>query len=361
MYPLLGDVMNMEKEHNCDKSFYDKNGKCIFFSTDDFISKIVEKDNCFLCGVERRENTFNDEHILPNWILKKFQLHQKSITLPNLSQFRYDQYKIPCCIDCNSFLGKTVESYFSNLIRGGHEAIANSIIEGKSLNIFIWLALIFVKTHLKDRILRFYKDQRLGENKISELYEWKNIHHIYSVARAVYSDAIFDNNVQGSILILPAIVSPEEEAFDFSDNYEACSLYIKMDDFAIISVFNDSSACMQFITPILDQIKGPLNTLQLREVFAHMCFINNNLEERPKYCSLHNKETDEYMISCNLPKNPPRLKKFKKSEWGEYLYDFIPNKDSIKIMNKGKALNLEDIKNGNLTFLTDEDGNFINN
>jgi hypothetical protein len=75
----------------------DERGRIVYFSADRFITYIVEGGACFICGAHRGTVEFNDEHVLPNWILKRYGLHNKYINLPNDAGHRYGNYKIPCC------------------------------------------------------------------------------------------------------------------------------------------------------------------------------------------------------------------------------------------------------------------------
>ena len=56
-------------------------GQIKLFSIKDFVSIICLENNCFICGASHSDKTFNEEHVLPNWILRKFNLHSKKITL----------------------------------------------------------------------------------------------------------------------------------------------------------------------------------------------------------------------------------------------------------------------------------------
>ena len=85
-----------------DGSIKDSDGKVIFFSFDRFMSDIVQGNCCFVCGVGPAEAAFNDEHVLPDWLLRKYRLHDKSVTLPNGTQFRYGGFTVPCCARCNA-------------------------------------------------------------------------------------------------------------------------------------------------------------------------------------------------------------------------------------------------------------------
>jgi len=95
-----------------DGSIVDKTGKVIFFSTERFVKDICHGGCCFICGVEPSSVPFNDEHILPNWLLRKYDLHNHTITLPNGEEVKYGGYTIPCCESCNQLMGQSSKRRF---------------------------------------------------------------------------------------------------------------------------------------------------------------------------------------------------------------------------------------------------------
>lgn len=90
------------------------------------------------------EKEFNNEHVLPNWLLRRYGLHERVITLPNDTTFRYDRYTIPCCADCNGLMGREVEQPIRALIEQGSQAVYEHVQRGGALRIFVWLALIIL-------------------------------------------------------------------------------------------------------------------------------------------------------------------------------------------------------------------------
>lgn len=84
-----------------------QNGIIKLYSLNDFINEIVDGNCCFICGANPEEKTFNDEHVIPDWILRRYNLYGGNINLTNGTFLRYGQYKIPCCEECNSSLGRT--------------------------------------------------------------------------------------------------------------------------------------------------------------------------------------------------------------------------------------------------------------
>jgi hypothetical protein len=106
-----------------DGSVVDADGRVIFFSAKRFEQDIGLGDCCFICGAKPSDRPFNDEHILPEWLLRRYNLFSETIKLPNESLVRYDRYTVPCCVDCNRNMGETIERPISEVIQAGPDAI----------------------------------------------------------------------------------------------------------------------------------------------------------------------------------------------------------------------------------------------
>ena len=154
-----------------DGSIEDEAGKVVFFSTARFINDICLGRCCFICGAQPGSKIFNDEHVIPEWVLRKFGLFHKSIILPNDLTIKYDRFKVSCCQDCNSLMGRQIEERISKVVNAGPQAIHKDIADGDALEFFVWLGLIFLKTHLKDREFRIHRDLRKPDDRIGDLYK----------------------------------------------------------------------------------------------------------------------------------------------------------------------------------------------
>ena len=132
-----------------DGSFIDSEGKVIFFSTERFINDICLGDCCFICGAKSSKREFNNEHILPVWLLRRYNLFAKTITLSNGATVRYDQYTVPCCKECNSLMGDVIEKPISEVVLKGGDAINDFVSKGGLLKMFIWMGLIFLAHEAK--------------------------------------------------------------------------------------------------------------------------------------------------------------------------------------------------------------------
>jgi hypothetical protein len=342
------------------KTIIDGEGKTIFFGLEDFKEKIIKENNCFICGAQPSSKKFNNEHIIPDWILKKYNLHSKSITLPNLTKIRYGQYVIPCCSECNKELGNTYELPISRLFRKSYEDICYELKNDYSLFklLYRWLHLIFLKTHLKDNLLPKDRNPNQSIGNIGDDHYWEDIHHIHCIARSHYSNAKIESEVFGTLCILPAIKLNNSDNFDYIDSQIGKTIMLQLDEVCIIGVLNDSGGSYSILSNMINKITNKLDPLQIRELVAHFNFVNLNLKERPTYQSLIN--TKEYKIKAVMPENSPCL--IKEEERILSPGDFLEYYANSMIGNiENREIILDELKTGKRNFLFDEKGNFINN
>jgi hypothetical protein len=275
--------MNERPIRTPDGSIVDSNGKVLYFSLKRFVENICVGNCCFICGISPHDTTFNNEHVLPNWLLKKFNMHANKITLPNGDQHQYGTYTVPCCEACNSLMAKYYETPISRLFAEGEDAVRDYLVRGGSQHLFTWMALIFLKLHLKDSGLRQYLDRRLGDETIAHDYQWELFHHLHAVARAFYVDASIDSSVFGSFSCMPALVGNKYESFDLADVSLGQTLMLRIDGIALFAVFDDASAGQTGINNVLENIKGPMVPVQLRELTARFAACNLHLNNRPVF------------------------------------------------------------------------------
>lgn len=341
-----------------DKTIIDIDGKVIIFSIERFIQDIAIDGCCFICGAKPSEKDFNDEHVIPNWILKKYKLQNKNIKLPNKANIQYSQYKVPCCSDCNSFLGDNIEKTISEVVSEGYEAFIGFMKNEGNWLVFKWLSLIFVKVHLKDKFFRLNLDSREPDYKISELYDWESLHHIHCIARSLYTKCLIDKNVFSSFLVFQVENDNELDQFDYGDIFYGKGILIRLGEIGIIAVLNDSGGAATLYQDELKKINGKLNQFQYREILAHLSFININLKNRPIYYTTYDLNQG-FIIKADLP-NLVEFEVNEELKFGNYLYsscyDILD-----KLQNPDKEMIISKVKEGLWTFLFDKDGNFINN
>jgi hypothetical protein len=85
-----------------DGSFVASDGRVVFVSAERFERDICVGGGCFICGAARDTRPFNDEHIIPEWVLRRFDLFDKKITLPNERPITYGHTGNTSCLAVRS-------------------------------------------------------------------------------------------------------------------------------------------------------------------------------------------------------------------------------------------------------------------
>ena len=187
-----------------DGSVESHDGRIALFSLERFLAEIRDGDGCFICGARANTKHFNNEHVIPDWVLRDRGLHSSKLVLPNQAAFMYGRYVVPCCKDCNESMATEFEEPIREAFAKGYEGVANFMRGGGAALLWRWLALIFLKLHLKHRELRWHLHQQLGETRISEAYDWTQLHYIHCVVRSFYTGARIDPRVYGSLFVWSA-------------------------------------------------------------------------------------------------------------------------------------------------------------
>lgn len=345
----------MKKENG---NIVDEDGKILVFSINNFIEHICNGDTCFICGVERNDTTFNDEHIIPRWILKRYELFGKEITLPNGRMFRYGKYKIPCCQKCNSLLGDGIEKKISEGFNGSYDDSVSFFNENKNL-VFIWMCLIYIKTHLKDRTFKYdFK----SEKKIGDDYSWEGLHHIHCVARSIYTNVDIDESVYGSMFIYPCVDLDFGDAYDYSDLYGTGTILIRLGSLFIICVIGDSKLASRLMENRTCRITGKLNFLQIRELYSRVTYETLRIIDKPKYFTAV-RSNDNYIGIHAKISDTVRVSPHNESFFGDLMYHvvkdhiFKPEHPYLKLKMQEQ---IQAIKNGQWTYLFDSEGKFLN-
>ncbi len=107
-------------------------GEFVIVHTTDFSENILMGKNCFLCGCYPDGVEFNNEQVIPDWLLRYLGISNMSITLPNGRLLRYSSYKVRSCAQCNSFLSESFEGPISQAIKGGFESFSGFLNQNRT-------------------------------------------------------------------------------------------------------------------------------------------------------------------------------------------------------------------------------------
>ena len=107
----------------------------------------IEGKRCFACGGV--PSTGHGEHVLPRWILRRFNLFDERLTLLNGTKIPYRHLTIPCCEECNNGFLRRLENNIQGILDRPSEAISDA----DRLAIARWLCKIFLGVLVKESSL----------------------------------------------------------------------------------------------------------------------------------------------------------------------------------------------------------------
>jgi len=93
-------------------------GRVLYFSCDRFIADIGEGDCCFICGAKPGSKEFDEEHVFPDWIVRRFRLGSDFLDLPLDRSVSLRRYVVNCCQECNGRMSQVFETPLSTLTNG---------------------------------------------------------------------------------------------------------------------------------------------------------------------------------------------------------------------------------------------------
>ncbi len=299
-----------------DGSVHNQEGRLLYCSTDRFVAHVGEGDHCFICDR-------------------------------------------PCCIDCNTRLSQHFETPISEAFAHGFAGIQALVEREGPERLFHWMALIFLKMHLKDRRLYKHLDRREGDAPISETYDWATFHHIHCIVRAHYSGAAIGDYVLGSVLMIEVDPQAGDELFDLASVTDGFTLYLRAGDVALYAVFNDAQACVGAIAPVLDGITGMLNPLQARELAAELAAANMHLGNRPTFHTLMSDEDGaDLQIVARVPVGGPVFAD-KDHDLVGFVKHFLLRHATGNVEGRTREESRELLRQNKLSFLFDNAGRFI--
>jgi len=361
--------MAEESSANLSRTLRFDDGRVICFSADEFANKICATDCCFVCGAPRGSTSFNDEHVIPRWVLKRYSLFDRAITLPNGGEQPYGTYKMPCCSTCNSLLGELIESPMSEMLDGGFDLIAAKLEDPEPIGevrrqaLYVWLCLLFLKTHLKDRHLRQHLNFNLGDARIADEYDWYAMHHIHCVARMPYVTGSILPDVIGTICWYRIDDPTANDQFDYFDLTNDYTVAIRLGDIGIVAVLTDAGASRSAWHSQLMKMQGKtLTMVQLREISARLAIANRDLINRPVFGTMINRNlVPADVVLYSQHDAYPEFAEFNPAVFGEILghalATYLP---SLKVDDEDdEESKSKRIASGKVSFLFDEDQQFM--
>lgn len=243
-------------------------------------SQRIGPSACFLCGRRLGSRNRSDEHVIPQWVQKRFRLRDARLNLLNGTSIPYRQLTIPCCVRCNTVHLSSLEKDVKRAVFSGASAV--QALPDRTL--FIWLGKIFYGLLMREHLLQC---DRLSENRRSivpkRLLRKFARHH--SFLQAARLPVQFSLGVPASILVVPVQCPDEVELqFDFRDSFGMLTIAVRLGAVGIVASLQDGGWQRDNLFPMMNDLRSHAHhPLQFNELTAQFFYNASRLSRRLRF------------------------------------------------------------------------------
>jgi len=240
----------------------------------------INKNRCFLCGIDLDSKNRSVEHIIPKWIQKEFSLYDKELTLLNGTSIYYKNLTIPCCTECNNYhLNKKCES----IIRKAYYQGITSFRKLGDEIIFLWLNKmsygylyreLSLRNNLKDEnSATIYTKSQIEENEMQFAFLQALRHKTTFVSKAW---SMFIYEVEDYL----------ESRFDMRDDKLQHCFLLRIGNIGVIANLQDNETMRKYDDQcnLMQKYESKILTLaQFYELYAHFLTKSGQIRYIPSY------------------------------------------------------------------------------
>lgn len=249
----------------------------IFSILDDFSDP---RNRCFLCGTDLSVVGKTDEHVVPRWVQRRYDLWSQKLTLLNGTAIPYSQLTVPCCSSCNNDHLSRIEDSLSATVDRGRSAV---VALGPKL-LFLWLGKIFYAILYKELMLLRERADPYAGTIISEdfIRQYRSHRLLLQQARGILA---LDGFQPGSLFVFEAQPIPHsDQTWDLTDHVHGMAIGVRIGRVCLIAALGDGAAQQKFDAAFYEQYYDlPLHPIQFRELFARVAYRSTLATRVPKY------------------------------------------------------------------------------
>lgn len=301
-----------------------------------------DQKTCFLCARKLENLEATEEHVIPRWAQKRYQLWNQELILLNDTSIRYRQLTVPCCKECNTYRLQPIELSMAHAVLKGPQTVR--AMGWKTL--FLWLGKIFYGILYRELFLLF---DRTSKNDITivtpEMLKQYEAHILF-LQQARETIKLIDF-CPGSFFIfrIQKLGSPKYQ-WDFCDNIETLFIAIRMGEVGVIGLLQDGGAQQYYDDAYRELLDHPLHPVQFRELCAHFSYRSTLATRTPKYFTIEAAPHQTYQLPLGGLSMKPLFEGWDLATYAKYL-SFYTGASYEKVFEPPDKI---------LSFLRDEEG-----
>jgi hypothetical protein len=311
----------------------------------DFILQRIEerkfnKNECFLCCSELNSENSTNEHVIPKWLQKKYNLWDQKLRLKNNTTFFYRNLTIPCCFTCNNKILEPLE----DRVKNAHSKGIDAFQELDKSDLFLWLGKIYYGILYKELFLKWdWKSKETDSINSPEFMDSFFMHFLFLQKARI--NLTYENFFPASIYVFETQEN-EQNYWDFIDNHETLFIAIRMGNIGVISLLQDCQKSKTLEIHLNSYKEVELHPIQFRELASKILY-KGLLEKHPNKFMYIENSTDG---SINVIKQG--------SYYQDHLFNEWVDEEYAKYLAHLLGFPIEVVFSEGIlyTFLKDEDG-----
>ena len=309
------------------------------------------KYRCFLCGKELFSGDYTQEHIIPRWAQKRYQLWDQHLVLLNQTSIPYRQLTVPCCDECNKYRLKPIEDALSQTVERGRDAVKQL---GQTV-LFIWLGKILYGILYKELTLLLDRsDPSEGSIITPDIIQKYRMHRFFlQQVKEVVECVDF---CPGSIYVFSAQELPEKRlGWDFCDNIDTMFIGCRIGKIALISCLADGGAEQSMESQFSDIFNIDLHPIQFREICAIVSYRSTLATRTPKYSIFEVNPHKAYQLPLGGLSGKPYFEGWDDETYSKFLAFYLGEQENYFFQPPDKVMSWLHDEKGNPRFMNFRD------
>jgi hypothetical protein len=247
---------------------------------EDRLERLEVGRECFLCARSILSGDYTNEHVIPAWAQRRYDLQNQRLILLNDTSIRYCQMTVPCCHECNTHHLKSVEDSIAQTADEGVHAVR--ALSHKAL--FLWLGKILYGILYKELSVLLDRSDPASHTIVSS--EFLNQYHMHRFLLQQARERVRLRDFQpGSIFVWPAQPLPDRRfEWDLLDNVDTMFIACRVGRVAMFGLLADGGAAQGTFEDEFADIKDlPLHPIQFRELAGTLSYASSITTRMPKY------------------------------------------------------------------------------
>lgn len=233
---------------------------------------------CFLCGTPTTPGV-DVVPVFAEWLMERYQLHERQIKLLDMSIVAYPDLRIACCARCRT---QHVEPLEQQVAAAAETGVAGLRALGDK-PLFLWLGKMMYGV-LVTELLNELEPLAVPQYPLAENAQMlRRFQAFFQPFQALRVPVEFDDFTPASVFVLEADPAQDTMPFEYDDDLSTLAFSIKLGNAVLVACLVDNGIIRQAMRRVYDDAHRPLHPVQVAEFKARVYYAAYILNVVPDY------------------------------------------------------------------------------